>query len=446
MQARRLIAAGHAAAIRHPALRYLQIVPVAALLWGLDDAASFRTRAALAGLRNAVAVNSISRQLGGAFAEVMNSWLAAHQIAALAASWYYILLQGAITGVVGIVLIWQRAPHFALHRDALIAVTAIGLVTFWLYPVAPPRMLPGYHDIIARAVPTFASTVEAKGADQFASLPSLHVAWALWVALACSGLLRHRALRIVIWLYPAATVLDVLATANHYLLDVITAPAILALAYAAAAIPALVRQLARQPPCQPHRDRGLPHGGGRAAAPWRHPAACHLCPPGRMRDRRGRNHACLPGGPGGRCGLSGIRCPRDRRRNAGRLPSGPGRSWPAHRPPPGQRAELRRSVRAGRIRGAGRRGPARAGRAGAGSGPYRPERPCLHCRDRCPGAQPAAAGAHRRHDARPGCHRRPAAPVSRSARPASPSAGIWPAPPAICCGGRRGARAPGSTT
>jgi hypothetical protein len=92
----------------------------------------------------------------------MNSWLAAHQIAALAASWYYILFQGAITGVVGIVLIWRRAPHFALHRDALIAVTAIGLVTFWLYPVAPPRMLPDYHDIIARAVPTFASTVEAK--------------------------------------------------------------------------------------------------------------------------------------------------------------------------------------------------------------------------------------------------------------------------------------------
>ncbi|HUD76861.1 MAG TPA: phosphatase PAP2 family protein [Streptosporangiaceae bacterium] len=208
----------------------MQIVPVAALLWGLDDAASFRTRAALTGLRNAVAVNSVSRQLGGAFAQVMNSWLAAHQIAALAASWYYILFQGAITGVVGIVLIWRRAPHFALHRDALIAVTAIGLVTFWLYPVAPPRMLPGYHDIIARAVPTFASTVEAKGADQFASLPSLHVAWALWVAVACSSLLRHRALRIVIWLYPAATVLDVLATANHYLLDVITAPAILALA------------------------------------------------------------------------------------------------------------------------------------------------------------------------------------------------------------------------
>jgi len=229
---------------RHPALRYAQIIPIGALLWGLDDAASFRAGAAFAGLRNAVAVNSISLSLGGAFAPAMNDWLASHQAVALAAAWYYILLQGAVTGLIGLLMIWRRMPGFALHRDALIAVTAIGLVAFWFYPVAPPRMLPGYHDIIASAVPTFASLIEAKGADQFASLPSLHVAWALWGAIVCSALLRrHRVLRLAVWLYPVATVLDVLATANHYLLDVITAPLILLLAYATAAIPPHARRL-----------------------------------------------------------------------------------------------------------------------------------------------------------------------------------------------------------
>jgi PAP2 superfamily len=229
---------------RHPALRYAQIIPIGALLWGLDDAASFRAGAALAGLKNAVAVNSISLAIGGTFARVMNDWLASHQAVALAATWYYILLQGAVTGIIGLLMIWRRMPGFALHRDALIAVTAIGLVAFWFYPVAPPRMLPGYHDIIASAVPTFANLIEAKGADQFASLPSLHVAWAIWDAIVCTILLRrYRVLRLAVWLYPVATVMDVLATANHYLLDVITAPLILLLGYAIAAIPPHARRL-----------------------------------------------------------------------------------------------------------------------------------------------------------------------------------------------------------
>jgi hypothetical protein len=63
------------------------------------------------------------------------------------------------------------------------------------------------------------------------------------VAVAASALLRHPALRAAVWLYPAVTVADVLATANHYLLDAITAPAVLLLAYAIAASPALARRL-----------------------------------------------------------------------------------------------------------------------------------------------------------------------------------------------------------
>jgi len=239
----RALVTWRAALARHPALRYVQIAPIALVLWLLSYAASFRDGAARVGLHNAVAVNSISIDLGGGIGREMNDWLATHYSAALAATWYYILFQGAITGIVGVVLIWRRAPHFSLHRNALIIVTGIGLAAFWFYPVAPPRMLAGYHDIIRTAVPLFANVVESKGADQFASLPSLHVAWALWVAVSCTGMLRHPAAQAAIWLYPVATTLDVMSTANHYLLDVITAPVILLLAYGIAATPALGRFL-----------------------------------------------------------------------------------------------------------------------------------------------------------------------------------------------------------
>jgi hypothetical protein len=235
-------------AARHPALRYTQILPVGLLLWGLDDVARFRAGAAYAGMRHAAVVNSISNAIGGPSAHLMNDWTVAHAAAALASTWYYIIFQGAVTGIVGIVLIWRRAPTFRLHRNALIAITLLGLVAFWVYPVAPPRMLAGYHDVIAIAVPAFTSLVETNGAAQFASLPSLHVAWAIWVAIALCAVVRRPLLRAAVWLYPVATVVDVLATANHYLLDVITAPGLLLLGYAIALAPALVRQVRHLPP------------------------------------------------------------------------------------------------------------------------------------------------------------------------------------------------------
>jgi hypothetical protein len=230
-------------------LRYAQIIPVGLLLWGLDAVDRFRAGAALAGLRNALVVVVINRRLGGAIAEPMNDWLAIHPVASVAAAWFYVALQSTVTATVGFLLIWRRVPTFGLHRNALIACNLIGLVVFWLYPVAPPRMLPGYHDITATTIPLFSGVLESKAADQFASLPSLHVAWSLWVAVACGALLRRPLLRAAVWLYPAATSVDVLATANHYLLDVITAPGVVLLAYALALLPRFARHL------------GLVHGG-----------------------------------------------------------------------------------------------------------------------------------------------------------------------------------------
>src|SRR5215472_8289364 len=75
---------------QHQGLRYVQILPVGLLLWGLDAVDRLRAGAALAGLRNAFVVVIISRQLGGAIAEPMNDWLAAHPAAGIAAAWFYV--------------------------------------------------------------------------------------------------------------------------------------------------------------------------------------------------------------------------------------------------------------------------------------------------------------------------------------------------------------------
>ena len=226
--------------------RYWQIVPLAVVLWALDAADKFRGGAQVAGLAHAPVINQASDALGGAIAKVMNQWTSSHPLAAVPATAYYIVLHVLVAGTVGVLLLRSGHPSYPRHRNALIATGVTGLVTFWAYPVAPPRMLPGYHDTAAATVPIFHSLLETHAADQFASLPSLHVTWALWVAVATRPLLRQRLWRIAIWGYPLLTTVDVLATANHYLLDAVTAPVVLAIGYAtAAALPVVTRHMHR---------------------------------------------------------------------------------------------------------------------------------------------------------------------------------------------------------
>jgi hypothetical protein len=62
----------------------------------------------------------------------------------------------------------------------------------------------------------------------YAAMASLHVAWATWSAVAVITATRSR-WRHLAWLYPAATVLVVLASANHFLLDAAGGLAVLGL-------------------------------------------------------------------------------------------------------------------------------------------------------------------------------------------------------------------------
>jgi membrane-associated phospholipid phosphatase len=67
----------------------------------------------------------------------------------------------------------------------------------------------------------FDSTLINTAGDRYASMPSLHVAWAVWCVLALYPVARHWALRALAVAYPVLTTLVVVATGNHYFLDVI---------------------------------------------------------------------------------------------------------------------------------------------------------------------------------------------------------------------------------
>ena len=122
-------------------------------------------------------------------------------------------------------------------------VNVLGFLVFWRFAVAPPRMLPGFTDVVAstHAFGSWHTGSLASHANQFAAMPSLHMAWAVWCALAVWRATERRWVRGLAVAYPCLTALAVLATGNHFLFDIFGGLAVLALAVFLAGVPARLR-------------------------------------------------------------------------------------------------------------------------------------------------------------------------------------------------------------
>jgi hypothetical protein len=164
----------------------------------------------------------------------LNHWLSAHHTLGAITSYYYDNAHFIVTLGLLAWLWWKRADIYRPLRSTLVVINLLGLLVFWLWPVAPPRMLvsSGFSDIVA-ASHTYGSWHSgslAADADQFGAMPSLHLAWAAWCGLVLWRLSSRRSVRVAALAYPCLTALAVLSTGNHYLLDVLAGVATFAVA------------------------------------------------------------------------------------------------------------------------------------------------------------------------------------------------------------------------
>ncbi len=153
----------------------------------------------------------------------LDQWLSAHHTLGLVVSDYYDNAHFLVTlGLLAFVW-WRRADLFRPLRNMLVLINVLGFVVFWLYPVAPPRMLDGFTDVVAEtgAIGSWHDGALASSANQLAAMPSLHCAWALWCALVVWRVSKRAWVRAIGLAYPLMTAFAVLATGNHYLLDIL---------------------------------------------------------------------------------------------------------------------------------------------------------------------------------------------------------------------------------
>jgi hypothetical protein len=212
-------------------------VEALALLWllwiyeAITNFAPLRLHSALAhaeGLLNAEQALHLDPE------QALDSWLAGkHTLGVILANYYDNAHFVVTLGLLGW-LWWRRADIYRPLRNSLVVVNLLAFIIFWVYPVAPPRMLPGYIDIVdtSHAFASFHSGSLASHADELAAMPSLHIAWAVWCSLALWRMSPRRWVRGLAIFYPCTTAFTVVATGNHFILDIVAGVAAMGLSVA----------------------------------------------------------------------------------------------------------------------------------------------------------------------------------------------------------------------
>jgi hypothetical protein len=222
----------------------VELLVIGWLCWLYDAITNLAPLRLHTALGNAWAVLHLEQTLHLDPERSLNRWLAARHTLGLLLSDYYDNAHFLVTLALLAWLWWRRADLYRPLRNSLVLVNVLGFLVFWLYPVAPPRMLSsyGFTDVAAarHAFGDWHAGALASHANQLAAMPSLHIAWAAWCALALWQISRRRWVRVLAVLYPCLTAFAVLATGNHFLLDILAGLAALALAVLAAAAPARI--------------------------------------------------------------------------------------------------------------------------------------------------------------------------------------------------------------
>ncbi|KUJ37268.1 hypothetical protein ACZ90_70150 [Streptomyces albus subsp. albus] len=125
-----------------------------------------------------------------------------------------------------------RPVAYRWARTPLAFATCLALVGFWLYPLAPPRLMPhlGYIDTAHGpqdlSNPDFGELT--KLANQYAAIPSLHVGWSLWCGVVIAMVAPRVWMKLLGMTYPLMTTAVIVGTANHYTLDAVGGATIVA--------------------------------------------------------------------------------------------------------------------------------------------------------------------------------------------------------------------------
>jgi membrane-associated phospholipid phosphatase len=194
---------------------------------------------------NARDLVSAERNLGLFFEPGLQDWVQRNAHVLLdGANWMYVNSHFVVTTTFLIWLYLFRNQSYYYVRNLFMIAMGLALVGYLVYPTAPPRFLPewGFEDSVAAFVGEEAANSAGVLYNPYAAVPSMHVAFALMIAIPAMQLVRPTLLKVAWGVYPLLVTFVVVVTANHFWLDAALGVAVAAVsAWAASAALARAR-------------------------------------------------------------------------------------------------------------------------------------------------------------------------------------------------------------
>jgi membrane-associated phospholipid phosphatase len=171
---------------------------------------------------NGWAVIDLEQRLTGLGELTLQGWTQSSQFLEELVKWTY---WNSEFTVIGLALLWvyfRRNAAFTRFRNTILLANVLGLIGYVLLPTAPPRFFPsiGFDD------PSFGGLNHGSGlvqlaANPYAAMPSLHAADALIVGIVLASVVRRPIWKVVWLVWPFWVWFAVMATGNHFWLDVL---------------------------------------------------------------------------------------------------------------------------------------------------------------------------------------------------------------------------------
>jgi PAP2 superfamily len=144
---------------------------------------------------------------------------------------FYFVGHFLLTAIFFFWLYHRSRDGYRSFRNGFMAATGLAVVIHWAFPTAPPRLLADLG--IADTLRLFwdlniGSPQDEAMSNPVAAVPSLHAGWALGVGVGLVRFAKQRWLQVLGVLYPAAVLLTIVVTGNHFIFDALAGMAVLA--------------------------------------------------------------------------------------------------------------------------------------------------------------------------------------------------------------------------
>jgi membrane-associated phospholipid phosphatase len=169
-------------------------------------------------------VIDLEQRLTGLGELTLQGWTESSKFLAELVSWTY---WNSEFTVIGLALLWvylRRNSAFTRFRNTILLANGLGLIGYVLLPTAPPRFFTsiGFTDTLGQfGGLNHGSGLVELASNPYAAMPSLHAADALIVGIVLASVARRWPVKVLWLLWPLWVWFAVMATGNHFWLDVL---------------------------------------------------------------------------------------------------------------------------------------------------------------------------------------------------------------------------------